>query len=135
MESAQPTSENLVKELSLPICQSKGWMKLLGVLSIFWGISIALSVVGLVVAWVPIWMGVMLYQAANSAELALYTGDRAALTRALSKLRLFFTVMGLLALLSLLLLAASIILGLSAHVWVGHFWVGHMWRVPMGHRM
>lgn len=135
MEAAQPTSENLVKELSLPICQSKGWMKLLGVLSILWGISIALSVVGLIVAWVPIWMGVILYQAANAAELALHTGDHAALGRALGKLRLLFTVMGALTLLSLLLLAASIVLGLSTHVWVGHVWIDHAWHMPMGHRM
>lgn len=134
MDTGQP-QDTLVKELSLPLCQSKGWMKLLGILAILWGISMALSIVGLIIAWLPIWMGVTLYRAANAADLALVTGDYQNLARALAKLRLFFTVMGVLALLSLLLMAAGVILGLSSHMWVGHIWIGHTWPVPMGHRM
>lgn len=134
MDTGQP-QDTLVKELSLPLCQSKGWMKLLGILAILWGISMALSIVGLIIAWLPIWMGVTLYRAANAADLALVTGDYQDLARALAKLRLFFTVMGVLALLSLLLMAAGVILGLSSHMWVGHIWIGHTWPVPMGHRM
>jgi len=134
MDTVEP-GDSLIRELSLPLSKSKGWMKLLGVLSVLWGISMALSVVGLVVAWVPIWTGVMLYQAANAAEMALYTGDRDALARALNRLRLFFAVMGVMALLSLLLLAASLFLGMTGHVWVGHVWMGHVWHGPIGHRM
>ena len=134
MDTGQP-QDTLVKELSLPLCQSKGWMKLLGILAILWGISMALSIVGLIIAWLPIWMGVTLYRAANAADLALVTGDYLNLAHALARLRLFFTVMGVLALLSLLLMAAGVILGLSSHMWVGHIWIGHTWPVPMGHRM
>lgn len=134
MEYGQP-QDNLVKELSLPLCQSKGWMKLLGILAILWGISMALSIVGIVLAWLPIWMGVTLYRVANAADLALITGDREALARALAKLRLFFTVMGVMALLILLLMAAGMIIGLTGHVWVGHMWIDHPWHMPLGHRM
>lgn len=134
MEYGQP-QDNLVKELSLPLCQSKGWMKLLGILAILWGISMALSIVGIVLAWLPIWMGVTLYRVANAADLALITGDREALARALAKLRLFFTVMGVLALLMLLLMAAGMIIGLTGHVWVGHMWIERPWHMPLGHRM
>ena len=66
MQTETAASNGIIKEISLPIYQSKGWMKLIGVLSIVWGVLSALTIVGLLIAWLPIWMGVVLYQSASA---------------------------------------------------------------------
>lgn len=113
----------LIREISLPLFQAKLWMKLVGVVSIVIGILIAMSIVGILVAWLPIWMGVILYRAGSSVEAALHTGDRQALLQGLRQLRLFFTVMGVLVLLWLILLLSGLFLGVSSFHMM-------MWNMP-----
>jgi hypothetical protein len=60
----------MVRELSNPIYQARGWLKFLGVLSIIGGIVQALSIVGIIIAWLPIWMGVLMFQAGSSIDAA-----------------------------------------------------------------
>ena len=43
MEAGTEVPGNIVRELSLPIYQCKGWLKLIGVLSILSGILTAVS--------------------------------------------------------------------------------------------
>ena len=38
MEQSNSDQSNLIKEVSIPIFQARGWMKLLGVLSIIGGV-------------------------------------------------------------------------------------------------
>ena len=47
--------ETIIKELSLPIYQSRGWMKLIGVMSIIGGVLAAFTIVGILICWLPIW--------------------------------------------------------------------------------
>jgi hypothetical protein len=54
---AAPPDNCLIQVLSMPIYQARGWLKFLGVLSFIGGIFQALSIVGIVIAWLPIWMG------------------------------------------------------------------------------
>lgn len=93
---------NLVQEISQPINQSRGWLKLLGVLSIIQGVLIALSIVGLLIAWLPIWMGVVLFKAATSAETAQETGQKYAMIESLGNLRTYFTINGVIALIGVI---------------------------------
>lgn len=113
----------LTREISLPLFQARAWMKLVGIVSIVIGILIALSIVGILIAWLPIWMGVILYRAGSSIEAALHTGDRQALLHGLRQLRLFFTVMGVLVLLWLLLLLSGLFFGATSFHMM-------MWRMP-----
>lgn len=111
----QMSSEN-VQSLALPIFESKGWIRLLGVLAIVYGVLICLSIVGIIVAWLPIWMGVLLYQASTSIERAFREGDEAALVQCFVKLKTFFTIQGVLALLGLVVGGIAIVvtfMGLS----------------------
>ena len=100
MES--PAENNLVKTLSLPLYQSRGWMKLLGVLMILYGALVALSIVGIIVAWLPIWMGILLFQSAAAAEEAQINNSADELLSALRRLKTYFTIMGILTLIGLL---------------------------------
>ena len=102
-EQSANQGNNLIRELSTPLQQAGGWMKLTGVLLIIDGVLIALSIVGILVAWVPIWLGVLLFQSASAANQGQTTDDKDALLRSLNKLKLFFTINGILLLIMLIL--------------------------------
>jgi len=105
----------VIKELSLPLYQAKGWMKLLAVVMIIYGILIALSIIGIIIAWLPIWLGVLLWQASTATETAQMTGRMGSLLEALTKVKMFFIINGV-------LLLAGLVLGIfSALIGVGSF--------------
>jgi hypothetical protein len=98
----------MVQELSIPIHQAQGWLKFLGVLSIIGGVAQALSLVGIVIAWLPIWMGVLMFQAGSSIESASQFGDRYAFLRALGNLKTYFVLQGVLTLIGIVIAASML---------------------------
>ena len=106
-----PTEELLVKEVSEPLYQARFWMKFAGVLMIIYGGLTALSIIGIIIAWLPIWLGLLLYQAASSAELARTSGEVEALTKSVDKLRLYFKITGIVMLISVIIGVGVIMLG------------------------
>ena len=112
MDSAGHDVRQLVRNISLPIHESKGWLKFLGVISIVSGVLTALSLVGIIVAWLPIWMGFLLYQGGSLVEQAYVGGDPEALTASLGKLRTYFTVTGVLALVGFIGIGLLLLFGL-----------------------
>lgn len=87
-----------------PIYASKGWMKFLGIMSIAYGVLAALTIIGLIFAWAPIWMGVLLMQSAKKAEVAYQIGDEADAVESLSKLKTIFTIYGVLSIIGLVVM-------------------------------
>lgn len=118
MQTETAVHGNLIKELGLPLYQSKGWMKLIGVLSIIWGALSALTVIGLVIAWLPIWMGVVLYQSASAAEEAVRGGNKEALVKSLRRIKTYFTIMGVITLIALVLTVLGFFMGMFG-AWMG----------------
>ena len=116
MEEQTQDQASLVREIGLPIHAGKMWLKLLGVLSILQGILSAITIVGIVIAWLPIWLGVLLYQSATIIERAYLTGDKIALTTAMDKLRLYFTIQGILTLIGLIIGGIALSLGLTGAI-------------------
>ena len=84
----------VVRELSAPLASGRGWIKFLGILSIVSGALGALTIVGLIWAWLPIWLGVLLFQSASGMEQASINGDTATFVAAQNKLRLYFIING-----------------------------------------
>jgi len=99
---------DFIREIGLPIYQGRGWLKFLGILSIIGGIGQALSIVGILFAWLPIWLGVLLMQAAAGAENAQLTGQKYELVRALGGIKTYFVINGVLALLGIIFALLSI---------------------------
>ncbi|MFQ5628014.1 MAG: DUF5362 family protein [bacterium] len=102
----------LVKEISSPLFESRGWMKLIGVLAIVQGGLIALSIVGIIIAWLPIWMGVILYQSSSTIEQAMHTGDKQSVILSLQKIKLYFTITGVITLIGIAIVALAFAMGL-----------------------
>ena len=98
MDGQMNDQAGVIRELSIPLYQCKGWMKLVGVMSILGGALYALTLIGIIIAWLPIWMGVLLFQSASAIELAYQSGDRSTMTRSLAKLKTYFIITGVLTL-------------------------------------
>jgi hypothetical protein len=111
MEQRPEDATVSIREISWPIYQSKGWIRFIGVLSIIQGIVLALTLVGIIIAWLPIWIGVLLMQCASSIERARTSGDKTVLVNALDKLRTYFTIQGILTLLSIIVVAIAFAMG------------------------
>lgn len=105
----QNLEQNLVKEVSYPLFSSKGWIKFLGVLMLIYGILMAVSIFGIVIAWLPIWLGVLLWQTGSRIEQAQIVGDKQALIKAQNSLSTYFTVYGVLALIGIIISVVFII--------------------------
>ncbi len=99
-----------VSQASRPLYESKGWMKLLGVISIVSGGLSALSIIGIVFAWLPIWLGVLLWKAGNAVEAAHEAGDAAQFLDSQSKLKTYFMITGIVALIGIILSVLVILL-------------------------
>lgn len=106
-----PDINNPAATIMAPLVRGSLWIKLLAVMLILGGALQALSIIGILWAWVPIWLGVLLFQAIGAAEQAAATGDADAAVRANDRLRLFFMIQGLLMLVALLLMATALMLG------------------------
>lgn len=102
MEQTNVDQSNLIREVTAPVYQARGWMKFIGVLLIIGGIIYALTIVGIIIAWLPIWMGVILFQAGSSSEQAYFNGDKFSLIKSLNQLKLYFTIMGIMTLIGII---------------------------------
>lgn len=107
-----PVVQTPVSNIMRPLKESAGWMKLSGTLMLIMGILYALTIVGLIIAWLPIWVGVLLRRSANQAQEAYRSGDESAAVTATSSLRTVFTIYGVLTLIGLIFMAFMIILSL-----------------------
>ena len=79
-----------------------GWLKFLGVVNIIMGVMVALSIIGIIVAWLPIWLGVLLFQAGNQITEARVTRNNFHLVEMMRKFKMYFMIQGILLLLSLI---------------------------------
>jgi hypothetical protein len=117
MENNDLNEKNLIREISYNLSRNAGWIRFLGIVFIAYGALLALSIVGLLVAWIPIWMGILLVKAANKSTFATNYGDAVAFQESLLNLGNYFIINGIIVLLSIFvvfaLAIAILFLGLS----------------------
>ena len=95
--------------VAAPLYRAKGWIKFAGVLSIIQGVFTILSIWGILICWLPIWMGVLLCSASNRIRIAFETNNEEELRMSMEKLGTYFCVMGIMALISLVIMAVAIV--------------------------
>jgi hypothetical protein len=105
--------QNVIRQVSLPLFSSKGWIKFLGILMIIYGAFLVLTIVGVIIAWLPIWLGVLLNQTANRVEQAQISGDMMSMVKAQNSLSTYFTIYGVLALIGIIATVIAIIVVVS----------------------
>ncbi|MCL1593613.1 MAG: DUF5362 domain-containing protein [Actinomycetia bacterium] len=111
-----PVNSPSVSNVMRPLHDAAGWMKLIGTLSIIYGVITALTIIGLIIAWLPIWLGILLRGAAVEAQAAYTTGDETAAVTATSKLQTIFKVQGIIILIGLIMWALMFVLILVAAI-------------------
>ncbi len=89
-----------------PLLASAGWLKFLGIFSIIMGALFVLTITGILVAWVPIWIGILLYQAGDRLS---PTSDNYTLYEGSDKLRLAIKIFGIYIIVSFVLSIFAVI--------------------------
>ena len=102
----------------MPLKQAAGWMLFIGWFNIIFGVLYALTIVGILFAWLPIWIGICLKTAGESLKAGL--NDRNVHT-ASKNLGTFFTIIGVLMIIQiaimclyLLVVVGILVFGLAA---------------------
>jgi len=112
MDGEGSPQTGMIQQLSDPLYRCKGWMKLVAVMSIIGGVLQALTIIGIVIAWLPIWTGILLFQSASAIRDAYERDSRDAMITSLSKLKTYFIIMGVLTLIGVILGAFAMLFGL-----------------------
>jgi len=100
-----------VKDLSSILYEGKGWIKLVGIVNIVSGAIYALSLVGILFAWIPIWMGILLNKASNEIAIAYENEDDTAMAGAMKNIKTYFIIQGILVLIGLIALVGFFAFG------------------------
>ncbi len=74
--------------------EARPWIKFLGVMSVISGVLLCVSCYGIIIGWLPIWLGVVLLQAGNSINNANH--DKQQLIVLMQKLKTYFLINGIL---------------------------------------
>jgi Family of unknown function (DUF5362) len=104
-----PMTDSSVSRVMRPLDAAAGWMKLIGTVSIVYGVLTALTIVGLLFAWLPIWLGVLTRKAAVQAQVAYASGDENAAIASTDSLRTIFKIQGIILLIGLVFWAVMLI--------------------------
>lgn len=130
MEANLPSSAPVAQVLT-HVRGMKGWMKFLGIMNIIGGGINVLTIVGILWAWLPIWIGIVLLQAGSKAEEYAARGDETALAGFMDKLRSYFAISGIALIVALALSVIWVIL-VFVLVGVGVFSAGSLLQALQG---
>jgi hypothetical protein len=95
------TDNNIIIEVSKPIFDARNWMKFIGILAIISGVTAIFSLVGILICWLPIWMGILLFQSGSRIEKAFEEGSKDDLVDSLLRLKKYFVITGVISLISI----------------------------------
>lgn len=100
-----PSKEALGLDYSTvaPLCNVSGWLKFLGIVNIVLGVIYCLTIIGAIVGWIPIWIGVSLNNAADSLRAGYDGRNERAMLMGMDKLALSIRIIGILTLIGLII--------------------------------
>jgi hypothetical protein len=109
------STDESVKRLASVLTAAGFWMKLFALLMIISGVAMIIGTFGLgiIIAWLPIWLGTLLWTSASRAQRALASGSERDLLDSLDRLRVYFKLNGILILIYLVILVAFLVLSIS----------------------
>lgn len=83
-----------INSLIFPLYQSLFWVRLFAACLVFYGALITVTGIGVLVAWIPIWIGMLLLLAGKAISLAYKENDEQAFMQFISRLKTIFTILG-----------------------------------------
>jgi len=101
--SEESALKHQIMHVSRSLANASGWMKFLAILSVLSAIlSVVFSRWTVLWMWLPVWLAVLLWQAAGRAADASDSGDANELRESLDRIGRYFKISGILALLGLI---------------------------------
>jgi hypothetical protein len=102
------------------------WLKFLGIVTIIGGALSVISIVGIIIAWLPIWLGVLLFQAGDRAHSARYSDDLNYLVQMMEKLKLYFMINAVLMIIGIAFMVLIVAFAGSVFNEIGNMFPGIM---------
>lgn len=102
-----------IRRIGRPLYDARTWMQFSGLVLILLGIASVLSIWGILICWIPIWLGVLLIKSASGFETAQASGDEAPLQAAMARLKTVFIILGVMLALELLLIVIGMLVGVG----------------------
>lgn len=101
-EATTPTPQSfgsgtdVIENIGQTAQEMAGWLKFVGIINIIGGAISAITIIGIIIAWIPIWMGVLLFQSGSSATNAQAGQRTEELVNMVKKLKTYFIINGVL---------------------------------------
>ncbi len=108
----QEQAMSQLRKISDPLYKVKGWIKFAGIMTIISGALQILSIWGILIAWLPIWMGVLLVSSSNLLTKAYESESDEDMVMSFGKLGTYFKIFGIF----MVVLIAVMILGILAAI-------------------
>ncbi len=86
-----------------PLFEAKGWIKFLGIIMIVLGVIYCLTIIGAIIGWLPIWIGILMVSSANKINEGYLNQHLFLLRDGLEKLKTMFVIIGIVTLIGLVL--------------------------------
>jgi len=102
-----------------PLYRVKGWIKFAGIMTIISGAFQVLSIWGIIIAWIPIWMGILLVSSANLLEQAHTAKNGTIMQQSFEKLGTYFKLMGIFIVVIIVLAILGIIAAIMIPALIG----------------
>ncbi len=109
-------TEETIRRTANALAVKTFWIRLVAILFAINAVLTALTVVGLLIAWLPAWIAYVLWKAADGVQNAAGGGEAAELEASLRHLGTYFTILGVLIIIGMLFALAMFTLGIGAAV-------------------
>ena len=86
-----------------PLFAVAGWLRFLGILNIIFGAIYCLTIVGLIIGWLPLWIGITLNKASSSLQTGYTQRNYMDVRSSMESLALVIKIFGVLALIGLVI--------------------------------
>ena len=92
-----------IQFLLAPLIKNSNWLKFLGVILIVQGVLVCLSIIGILVGWIPIWLGVLLFASGTKLDRVRSEDSEVDAIESIEKISLYFKINAILTLIVLVL--------------------------------
>ena len=92
-----------------PLCSVSGWLRFLGILNIIIGVLYCITIIGAIIGWLPLWIGVSLNRAAGSLRTGYEQRNGHEIRAGMASTALVFKIVGVIAFVYLALMALYVI--------------------------
>ncbi|MFP4458655.1 MAG: DUF5362 family protein [Candidatus Zixiibacteriota bacterium] len=103
-ENVSYSSENMnpsFNSISYEMEKLRPWLKFLGIVSIIYGALYAITIIGIIFAWIPIWLGILLLNSSKEADRLVSEQNFERMMPFIINIRKFFVITGVLFIISI----------------------------------